>query len=534
MEQGASEIVPAVVPDATVKGSSSSRKNRSMSKEDLDANLAILQKYAVLVEGKSIWVNTDFWSDEPDNSSPMWSEYTQKQLTRALTLEGMSNNDADRLFFAFKASRNTRRVDAAHSRRYLPLHPSGFQSIGGVNWFTANDSSPLQPVKGNPAPVLRALTRMFGLETPLILGWLKGAYIRQLAYAAKVRGQVCPFIPRASQTLAVCGNPDTGKTHIFLDCIVKGLLGPYAGMPASWLKGESRFNDWALTSNIFVADDGVALQSIKDRRHAATLLKQVGYSSQFAVECKNMPVVDMPYPNERIFVVNLEEFALKALPAYEENIDKYLFLWNSAPAGFNEDYNGDYEAMNRDLIDAIPAFAHFLLYDLSLPDWATSATTRHSVADWGFMSPMVLKALSEQDEAGILFSRLRGLYLCERLGTERFAWNTQGKIRELLKAVEFKPDCTTPVRFGKLMHVLCNRYPDLIHSRTHNGCTEFQFSQNSKWEDICDIQLSTISIAQPDTSLLHLAGLSLENLTLYPDFASPQPPPYPNDGFSLE
>ena len=522
-------------PDMPDKGGKDA-KPPSMTEEELQQNLATFKKYAVFVEDGPVWVNLDFWSDGPDCDRPQWSGYSQRQLTRAFTLEGMSAKDADRLYFAFKASKDKKQVDPAHARLTLPLHPSGYQEVCGQLWFTQKDAAPLEAEQGNPQPVLRALVRMFGLETPLILGWLRGAYVRQLAFAAEVRGKSFPEAPRASQTLAVCGAPNTGKTHVFVEGIIRGLLGKYAIMPASWLKGDSRFNDWALTSNIFVADDSVALQSIKARRHAATILKQVGYSAQFDVECKFASEVAMRYPNERVFVTNLEEFALKALPAYEENEDKYLFIWNCGPAGFDEDYNGNYKAMHKAIADAIPAFAHYLLHDLVLPDWTTKGTTRHTVADWGFMSPMVLKALSEQDEAGILMARLRRVYCDDLIGDHnKFDWNTQLKIKKLMEKVERTPDCTPPVRFGKLMHAICARYPALVESRTNNGLTEFKFIRNRLWEDICDVDLNSKAIAEPDPKLLHDAGLSMDDLVLYPDFVpSTRPIPNPAEGFSLQ
>lgn len=529
------ELHTSTPPDIPAKRGKDG-KPPPMTEEELQENLAIFKQYAVYVEGGPIWVNLDFWTDEPDCDRPQWSAYCQRQLTRAFTLQGMSAKDADRLYFAFKASKDKKEVDPAHSRLTLPLHPSGFQEVCGQLWFTQRDAAPIEAVQGNPQPVLRALVRLFGLETPLILGWLRGAYVRQLAFAAEVRGRSFPEAPRASQTLAVCGPPNTGKTHVFVEGIIRGLLGKYAIMPAAWLKGDNRFNDWALTSNVFVADDSVALQSIKARRHAATILKQVGYSAQFDIECKFASEVAMRFPNERVFVTNLEEFALKALPAYEENEDKYLFIWNCGRAGFDEDYNGDYKAMNKAIADAIPAFAYYLLHDLVLPDWATRGTSRHTVADWGFMSPMVLKALSEQDEAGILMARLRRIY-CDAFisDSNKFAWNSQLKIKKLMETVEHAPDCTPPVRFGKLMHTLCARYPALIDSRLANGLTEFRFFRNKLWEDVCDVDLAGKAVAKPDPKLLLDAGLSMDDLVLYPDFP-PQspPPPNPAEGFSLQ
>ena len=119
----------------------------------------------------------------------------------------------------------------------------------------------------------------------------------------------------------------------------------------------------------------------------------------------------MKYPCERIFCVNPTETALKALPAYEENTDKYLFLHNCAPSGLLEDWGGDSEAMEKNLLEAIPAFAYWLLNDYVLPEWAIRDTNRHTVADYSYMSPPVLQALSELDEAGILMARLRKCYV---------------------------------------------------------------------------------------------------------------------------
>ena len=477
---------------------------------DLNENLTVLQEHIVLIEGAHFQVNLDLWDeeDEPASENPIWREYNRNELISALAAGYVTKKEAQTLISMLQSHKKTRVIKPAYEKDTLPLRPAGYQMIDGTPWFVRNESKPLEPVKGNPGPILRQICRMFGNEAPLFIGWLKGAYTRQLNFAAEARGKRAPYQKVASQTLAIIGEPATGKTHILLDIIIAGLLGKYTNMPASWLSGVNRFNDWALDSNIWVADDGVALQSIRERKQAATILKQAGYSSRLTIECKNKAVMTMDYPCERIFIVNLQDYALRALPAYEENTDKYLFLHNCAPSGLLEDWGGDFETMEKNLQDAIPAFAYWLLNDYVLPEWATRDTNRHTVADYGYMSPPVLQALSELDEAGILMARLRKCYVNphtqERVRNKDL---TQEELRSIMEWLEGRPDCTSSIKMGLLLSECIRRWPHLIESKLVNGYRHFTLLRNEAWLNPLTMNTTHCCIAQPDPILLEQAGL---------------------------
>lgn len=486
-----------------------SDSDKEQARERMNKLLERLQKCAVMVEGSHFWVDLAFWHD---NASPTSiRKYNRSELLSALKSHGLKPAEASMLVDAFHAERKTRVVPLKNDKYRIPLHPSGYQLIDAEPWFVQKDSAPLQAEKGDCSAILREICRMFGNEAPLLLGWLKGAYIRQLNYSAEARGQEAPFRKVASQTLAIVGDPGTGKTHVLLDIIFAGLLGSYTNMPAAWLTGESRFNDWALDSNIWVADDGVSLQTIQKRKHAATVLKNAGYASKITIECKNKAVINMPYPCERIFVVNLQDYALRALPDYDENHDKYLFLHNCGPSGLMEDWGGDYDRMKQSLTDAIPAFAYFLLHEYRLPAWTVRDTKRHTVADWGYMSPPVLKALAEQDEAGILMARLRKVYMANKNNTLIFGrWHTQESLRSLMEACEHKPDCATSEKLGRLLAECYRRWNGLLERRVNRGYTEYKFIRDVRWENYLTMDTEKLGIAEPDPELLAAAGLAVE------------------------
>ena len=469
--------------------------------------LAELQKHIVIVQGSHYWVDIACWNEAPHKKEVRM--YTRTELMSKLKQMGMKTQDASALLAELQSDYKTQVVLPRHDAERIPLHPDGYQLIGGTPWYLQKDSSPLKAEPGDCSAILREVCRMFGDEAPLFLGWLKGAYIRQLNYAAEARGKSAPYRKVASQTLAIAGDPGTGKTHVLLDIIITGILGAYTNMPSAWLTGESRFNDWALSSNIWVADDGVSLQSIQKRKDAATRLKNVGYASKLTIECKNKAVVNLTYPCERIFIVNLQDYALRALPAYEENQDKYLFLHNCAPSGLMTEWAGDYDYMQEELTDAMPAFAHWLLHEYQLPEWAVRDTSRHTVADWGYISPPVQKALAEMDEAGILMARLRKVYLnpaIEYLVHNRY--HTQEKLRSLLESIEGKSECSTSEKMGRLLAECNRRWPNLLERTVQNGYTVYKFKPHADWHNQLTLDISGMAIAQPDPALLAAAGLA--------------------------
>ena len=484
-------------------------ENKSTIDNSTDAEKALLehlQKYVVLVQGSHFWVDIACWHDNLESGNARM--YNRAELLAALKALGLKQKEASKILSEVQGSANTRVVLPACDKDKLPLHPAGYQIIDGKPWFIQNDSRALVAAKGNCAVILREICRMFGDEAPLLLGWLKGAYTRQLNYAAEMRGQDAPFRKVASQTLAIAGDPGTGKTHVLLDIIFAGLLGSYTNMPTAWLTGESRFNDWALKSNIWVADDGVSLQTIKKRKDAATILKNAGYSSKLTIECKNKAVFTLSYPCERIFVVNLQEYALRALPAYEENQDKFLFLHNCGSSGLMEEWGGDYDRMHQELTAAMPAFAHFLLHEYQLPEWTVRDTTRHTVADWGYMSPPILNALSEQDEAGILMARLRKAYMKIRNSIMIHETYSHEELRSLMEIQENKADHGTSTKMGKLMAECQRRWPHLLQEVTRHGYTCYKFIKHPDWENPQSLDISKMKISQPDPALLAAAGLT--------------------------
>lgn len=469
--------------------------------------LAELQKHIVIGQGSHYWVDIACWNEAPHKKEVRM--YTRTELMSKLKQMGMKNQDAFALLAEQQSDYKTHVVLPRHDAERIPLHPGGYQLIGDTPWFLQKDSSPLKAEPGDCSAVLREICRMFGNEAPLLLGWLKGAYIRQLNYAAEARGKSAPYRKVASQTLAIAGDPGTGKTHVLLDIIVVGLLGCYTNMPAAWLTGDSRFNDWALDSNIWVADDGVSLQSMQKRKYAATILKNAGYSSKLTIECKNKAVINLPYPCERIFVVNLQDYALRALPAYEENQDKYLFLHNSGPSGLADEWGGDYDRMKQELTATMPAFAHFLLHEYQLPEWTVTDTKHHTVADWGYMSPSVLKALSEQDETGILMARLRKVYMSiKSYDVQLHKYHSQEGLRKLMESQECKSDCATSEKMGRLMAECQRRWPHLLACTVINGYTSYKFIKHQDWEHPLSLDITGLDITQPDPALLAAAGLT--------------------------
>lgn len=471
-----------------------------------DEMLLLLQANAVLVEGSHVWLDLAFWPN--NNGKGGVRKYSKKDLIEGLKVNGLSAQEASALYARFLGDPETRVVNPLRDKERLPLHPAGYQTIGSDSWYIQKDSSPLCARKGDCSAVLREVCRMMGNEAPLLLGWLKGAYMRQLNYAAEVRDKEAPYKKVASQTLVIAGAPGTGKTHVMLNMIIAGLLGDYATMPAAWLTGDTRFNDWALNSNIWVADDGVSLQSIVKRKHAGTVLKNTAYASKFSIECKNKAVINMPYPCERIFVVNLTESALRALPSYEEDVDKYLILYNCGDSGLHTEWGGDSVRMQQNLADMMPAFAYWLLNEYQLPDWAVRDTVRHTVADWGYISPYAQQALSELDEAGILMARLSKVYMTlkkQHVSCDKAY--SQEELRQLLEQVEHNSLCCTKTAMGHQLAACQRRWPELLGVCTRNGYTCYKLLKNDAWENPVSIDIGAMHIAQPDPALLSAAGL---------------------------
>ena len=154
---------------------------------------------------------------------------------------------------------------------------------------------------------------------------------------------------------------------------------------------------------------------------------------------------------------------------------------------------------------------------------------RHTVADYGYMSPPVLQALSELDEAGDLMTRLRKCYVSpytqERVRNEAL---TQEELRSIMEWLEGRPDCTSSIKMGILLSECIRRWPHLIEDKIVGGYRHFTLLRNEAWLNPLTMNTSHCSIAQPDPILLEQAGL--------PHDFNPVPPrhePEPQDELPL-
>ena len=124
------------------------------------------------------------------------------------------------------------------------------------------------------------------------------------------------------------------------------------------------------------------------------------------------------------------------------------------------------------------------------------------------MSPPVLQALSELDEAGILMARLRKCYVSpytqERVRNKAL---TQEDLRSIMEGLEGRPDCTSSIKMGLLLSECIRRWPHLIEDKIVRGYRHFTLLRNEAWLNPLTMNTSHCSIAQPDSILLEQAGL---------------------------
>lgn len=509
----------------TISNKKQTDLEKACKEQTMHDNLLNLQKHAVWVDTNQIWVDLDLWSeadDSPAGRPGVWRKYTSTNLVSSLREHGLDTASANSLVAQFRDSRDTRCVDPPNVYTRMPLYPAGFHADANGNaFFTSADSSPLSAAKGDPAPVVRVIQRMFSNEASLFMGWLQGAYMRQVRFAARQRDLDTDIKPVASQTLIICGPPGTGKSRVLLKLVIGALLGAPANMTTAWLRGESHFSDFLLTSALYAADDGVKWRIAGDAEHAAAELKRLGYSISYPVERKGKPALDLALCNERVFIINTDSNSIGAMPSIEAAPDKFLVLHCTGISGQREDYDDDYDAMEKAVLNAIPALAYFLLHEYQPPAWAVKGNgfasmwsqseaplnmTRHTVANSGYVSPLVATAICHRQTGGVMFTRLFNLVQSQRfrdciLGKTL----TQFQLRGFLADFERKSDPSSPESFGRSMAACARLYPDIVAISRVNGIAHFSFARAEAWEAPSLQSLKVI--AEPDPVLQDLANL---------------------------
>ncbi len=455
----------------------------------------------------SYLVNLKIWDNQ---ASACWRRYTKAELARSLQEKDYAPSAITRAFIRLQDDARAKVVSAGHCRQSLPLHPAGYQEIGGRGWFLEEDSSPIEPKDGeDPTPAIKACCRMMGLDAPIFLGWLRGCLESQLAYAAQVRGEECEYRQRASQTLCIVGSPNTGKSQVLVKLLVEGVLGRSSSIPAAWLNERARFADFMLDSSVWVADDVSSFKCLAERKRAANLLKGAGYGSHVSVEAKNKATFDVHYPSSRIILCNDDELSLqRSLVDYNETPDQVLVLHNCSDAGFPADYGGDLDQMDGAIRKAIPAFAHWLLHTYKLPEWTTAtgkASARHMVMDSGYVSPYVAAILGEIDEAGELMQLLSRVHASRRELAGK--WVSQSELLAAISGEAPKGFNPTTNMFGRSLAKCCQRWGDLLEYKKANTGARYRLVESKAWEDALTAAMPK-RVAQIDGELLQAAGLN--------------------------
>ena len=487
------------------------RRQANTTAQDGEVNELVAQMLDKVVKvGSSYQVDLDLWNKgnggEPQNQT-VWRRYSLPELRRSLALHDYPLDFIHNALARYQDDVDAKVINSAHHLDSLPLRPAGYQVIGDQEWFLDKDSSPIVPAKGDPKPVIKACCRLFGMEAPILIGWLRGCLESQLAYAAQARGQESDYRQRASQTLCVVGPPNTGKTNVLIKLIVEGLLGQSTSIPASWFNESNYFADFMMKSPVWVADDVAAFKCQAERKRGATRLKEVAYGSKFSVESKHRASFDANYPSTRIILCNDDELSLqRSLIDYNETPDKVLILHNSGDAGFKADYGGNNDKMNSTIREAIPAFAYWLLHSYRLPKWATATenSARHMVMDGGYVSPHVAAALSEFDDACILMQHIADVYARDKGIADQ--WLSQAELLDAIHEHVTKVYRPTSNMLGRSLAKCCERWGNLIEGKRRNQGMRFLLKKGAGWKKqlLCTYPKR---VAQVDMNLLKAAGL---------------------------
>ena len=479
--------------------------------QDGEVNELVAQMLDKVVKvGSSYQVDLDLWNEgegDEHQTQTVWRRYSLPELKRSLAVHKFPIPCINNALARYQDNVEAKVIRGDYHRDSLPLRPAGYQVIGGQEWFLDKDSSPIVPAKGDPKPVIKACCRLFGMEAPILIGWLRGCLESQLAYAARARGQESDYRQRASQTLCVVGRTNTGKTNVLIKLIVEGLLGQSTGIPASWFNESNYFADFMMKSPVWVADDVAAFKCQAERKRGATRLKEVAYGSKFSVESKHRASFDANYPSTRIILCNDDELSLqRSLIDYNETPDKVLILHNSGDAGFKADYGGNNDKMDSAIREAIPAFAYWLLHSYRLPKWATpmKSSERHMVMDGGYVSPHIAVALSESDEASVLMQYLADAYAKDKGIAGQ--WVSQAELLDSIREHVITGYRPSSNMLGRSLAKCCERWGNLIECKRSNQGMRFRLQKVAGWKKqfLCTYPKR---VAQVDMSLLKAAGL---------------------------
>lgn len=325
-------------------------------------------------------------------------------------------------------------------------------------------SSPELPIpkKGGFPLWEEILSAQYGDALPLLLEWLRQAYLRVLNGGG-------PLLP----ALAIAGATGTGKTLVG-DVLTRALLGGRSANPVMYMRGETTFNADVCGSELLMLDDIPSRMQKDSLDSFQGQLKQMIAAPFDTLHAKGKEALKVPVVRAVMLCLNDQPHNFRILPLDDGDLDDKLMLLRvrERPACLPQSH--DYEqqiALGKALTKEIPHLLWHLLNDFKMPK-----ARRWERGQPCFRDPALLATAFENDSVS------RVLWLFDKVPELTTAAKTAHELDLYLRdqlgalAANILDAGKYPLNLGAILRSAQSRFPDRVvkaEGEGHGGVSKW-------------------------------------------------------------
>lgn len=287
----------------------------------------------------------------------------------------------------------------------LAGYPSGVTTLhDGMRVLVPRGMAVIQPVKGDPSPLLGFISNLLGGDGPpvqVLLSWLKRFVLDALlcAEVGPVKANV-----RQSQMLIVIGDPGCGKT--FLVSLLERIVGCKTANPYPHFAGDTAFNGDLGEAVILLIDDQAESVQPRHRQRLTQRIKEYLVANVQRVHPKGQQAFHV-HTFQRIIMLANED-SLGSMPRMDASfMDKVILLKGHQSELVSRARSDDERTAWREtLVASLPAFVHYLVNEFEIPE--EHRDSRYGVK--AYQDETLLGELNGIDNLGELLRTLREVY----------------------------------------------------------------------------------------------------------------------------
>lgn len=243
----------------------------------------------------------------------------------------------------------------------LAGHRKGLRTVNGAQVLVTHEPLLIDPIAGEWSTLKSLLEGMFNDGThdqlTYLYGWLR-ASLECLRARTRKPGQV----------LVIAGPAECGKS--LLQTIITWILGDRECKPYAYMTGKTDFNSDLFTAEHLRLDDEQASVDMRARRALGARIKELLFGHGQRMHAKHRESLTLDPIWRMTISLNEEPEAMQVLPPLDESLEDKLIILRATkrpmpmPTGTTEQS----AAFAAKLREELPAFIHWLLYDLDIPD----------------------------------------------------------------------------------------------------------------------------------------------------------------------